>query len=144
MAKFICLTQVNNLGLYSGPSGVGYQSIKGTPFIVSNEDDINYFSNKKQFKKLGVIDIITKRVETKVKQTIEPELETFLDNITELSKVSKTKILKAYDTIDQVKDDIETDKKRFNIPLNQLEILKIKLGLTDLLNEDKEEIENDI
>jgi hypothetical protein len=136
MVKFICLTQVNNLGSYGAPSGTNYVSLKGMPFEVNLKDDIDFFDNKKQFRRIGFVENVINKI-IPVESKNENELESFLDTITELSKTSKKKILSVYDTKEQVIDDIETDKQRFEIPSNQLEILKEKLGLSQEIEGDE-------
>jgi hypothetical protein len=128
MAKFICLTQVQNLATFPAPSGICYDSIKGTAFNVNENIDVEHFEKNSRFKKLGLVDKIIK---PKVEVQNDNDLKDFLNGVKGLTKFSIDKILNVYDTKEQVIDDIETDKKRFTITPKQKEILINELGLEE-------------
>ena len=115
---------MSELALFTGPSSLSYQSNRGKPFIVENPQDIEHFANKRQFEKVGIFSK-PKIEEKSIAQ--EDDLADLLDSVKELSNASKTKILSAYDVVSQLKDDVETNKQRFDIPEKQFVALKVAL-----------------
>lgn len=133
--KIVCLTQSANIQVFSGPSNRTYQSIKGSPFLVEGDEDINFFLSKSsRFKAIGFVETL-KRAVLPDEPVIDDssELEAFLETLQSLSKTSRGKILTAYQTISEVRDDLETGKNRFSIPDAQRLDLSIALGLTTSL-----------
>jgi hypothetical protein len=136
--KFVCLTQTANIQVFAAPSNRTYQSIKGAAFEVEGDLDINFFlSNSSRFKAMGFIDSLKAAVTPKspVPDVVD-ELEAFLSSVDGLSKTSISKVLSAYTTISEVKDDLETGKNRFTIPNAQRLALSQALGLTPSDDED--------
>jgi hypothetical protein len=123
MAKFVCLTQVSNLAIFTGATSLTYQSLKGLPFVVEDKLDVECFEKNPRFKKIGFFN------KPKIEQV--ETLETFLDTIKGFTKYSKQQVLDVYDTKEQVIGDLETSKKRFKVTEKQeellIEALKIKL-----------------
>ena len=134
MTKFICVTQMSSLASFTAPSGLNYQSTRGVSFEVTEPIDIAYFEKKRQFEKVGFF----KKPKVEEKTAIEEDnLKSTLDEINDLSNTSKAKILSAYDLVSQVKDDLETNKQRFDIPEKQLDSLKLHLfGEEELIEEE--------
>jgi hypothetical protein len=52
--KFICTTQEQHLTTYIGPSGRSYESMRGYEFSVDLEQDIEFFSKKRQMQEVGL------------------------------------------------------------------------------------------
>jgi hypothetical protein len=125
MAKFLCVTQIQNMANYSGPSGVSYTSLRGIPFNVISEIDVAYFDKKKQFEKVGFF----KKPKMQEQQLVEPTISQFFAGVEGISKTTIDKLEKAFESIRVLKINLLKGYSidNLHIPAKQVEIIKQKI-----------------
>ena len=115
--KFTFTSQTDEIAVVNAPSGRGYVINRGAPFDVVDDRDINYFSNKKQFKKFGIFDSFVNAVAPKKEISAE---DLFLKQLNEI-KVSDASKNKLHEQFRSMKDlyNFYANKQNLAIVLNK-------------------------
>ena len=106
MAKFILNTQMSDTATFDGPSGTRYIINRGIPFIVTKENDIDFFSNNHRFTKTGFLVQAPEPIPIP-----EEAFKTEVSKIKGITKKTKELLVEKYVTKKNLDDDVFENQK---------------------------------
>ena len=126
MVEFSFITNDANSTTYDGPSGIRYVIYLQKPFIVDNDEDIEFFrKNKGRFEEIGIIKKIEEIIKPPEPKKTDDELFTEEINELKVSKKTKKEILKAYMIRKDFVEDLE-DGYKLSPHISKKDMDKIK------------------